>query len=156
MAYNIGVANFIRTWCSTWHGVISPCFLGNQIAHNLIKLTIFFKYQVKICKLPNSRTSNLYNQLTKLFFVPNVFSSILIVNFHYWNFFVRICVKLEWRMSCRFNLVHNLYGLGQYLPVCGVNNTIMDLCFINTTFPLTTFRVDVLVNNPTAPHGMFL
>ena len=25
MAYNIGVANFVRTWCSTWHGVISPC-----------------------------------------------------------------------------------------------------------------------------------
>ena len=25
MAYNIGVANFVHTWCSTWHGVISPC-----------------------------------------------------------------------------------------------------------------------------------
>ena len=24
MAYNIGVANFVRIWCSNWHGVISP------------------------------------------------------------------------------------------------------------------------------------
>ena len=53
------------------------------------------------------------------------------------------------RVTCVFNLLHNLQGLGVSPPTLGANNMIVDLRVINLIFPPTTFRVVVSVINPT-------
>ena len=53
------------------------------------------------------------------------------------------------RVTCMFNLLYNIQGLGPSPPTLGANNMIVNLRVINSTFPPITFRVVVSVINPT-------